>query len=236
MVHKGGKYTCPHCDSSFLRKRTKVSHIKVKHEGQKKCHCKVENCSWSDNDYGKLIGHMFTVHQIGTELKCLHCSKVFQNERSYEYHIIHAHEAKQFQCSKCNRWFKLKSRLEEHWNRYHKDDIPKFMCHICGHSFSDQKNMDVHVKKHSKEDESKANILNSIDNALNNPQDVPEENPQDVPEENPQDVPEGQSQKPQDQPGVFSEEYIDSLVQLNPDFEEESQNSEESTESTATDE
>ena len=236
VVHKGGKYTCPHCDSSFLRKRTKVSHIKVKHEGQKKCHCKVENCSWSDNDYGKLIGHMFTVHQIGTELKCLHCSKVFQNERSYEYHIIHAHEAKQFQCSKCNRWFKLKSRLEEHWNRYHKDDIPKFMCHICGHSFSDQKNMDVHVKKHSKEDESKANILNSIDNALNNPQDVPEENPQDVPEENPQDVPEGQSQKPQDQPGVFSEEYIDSLVQLNPDFEEESQNSEESTESTATDE
>ena len=81
VVHKGGKYTCPHCDSSFLRKRTKVSHIKVKHEGQKKCHCKVQNCSWSDNDYGKLIGHMFTVHQIGTELKCLHCSKVFQNEK-----------------------------------------------------------------------------------------------------------------------------------------------------------
>ena len=45
VVHKGGKYTCPHCSSSFLRKRTKVSHIKVKHEGQTKCHCKVENCS-----------------------------------------------------------------------------------------------------------------------------------------------------------------------------------------------
>ena len=113
VVHKGGKYTCPHCSSSFLRKRTKVSHIKVKHEGQKKCHCKVENCSWSDNDYGKLIGHMFSVHNVGTELKCMHCNKVFQNERSYEYHIIYAHEAKQFQCSKCKRWFKLKSRHEE---------------------------------------------------------------------------------------------------------------------------
>ena len=167
VVHKGGKYTCPHCSSSFLRKRTNVSHIKVKHEGQKKCHCKVENCSWSDNDYGKLIGHMFSVHNVDTELKCMHCNKVFQNERSYEYHIIHAHEAKQFQCSKCKRWFKLKSKLEEHWNKYHKDEIPKFMCHICGHSFSDKKNMDAHVKNHSKEDESKANILNTIDNALN---------------------------------------------------------------------
>ena len=230
VVHKGGKYTCPHCDSSFVRKRTKVSHIKTKHEGKKKCHCKVENCSWSDNDYGKLIGHLFTVNQIGTELKVLHCSKVFQNERSYEYHIIHAHEAKQFQCSKCNRWFKLKSRLEEHWNKYHKDDIPKFMCHICGHSFSDQKNMDAHVKKHSKEDESKANILNSIDNALNQSQS--EDNPQEEQSpEKPQDQPTTSGEKPQ--PSVFSEEYIDSLVQLNPDFEEESQNSEEST---ATDE
>ena len=131
--------------------------------------------------------------------------------------------------------------------------------------------MDAHVKKHTKEDESKANILNSIDNALNksqsedNPEDVPEEqsednpqnvpeeqsedNPQNVPEEqsedNPQNVPEEQSAQKQDKPttsgenpqhGVFSDEYIDSLVQLNPDFEEESQNSEESTESTATDE
>ena len=230
VVHQRGKYTCPHCDSSFLRKRTKVSHIRTKHEGQKKCHCKVENCSWSDNDYGKLIGHLLTVHQIGTELKCLHCSKVFQNERSYEYHIIHAHEAKQFQCSKCKRWFKLKSRLQEHWNKYHKDDIPKFMCHICGHSFSDQKNMDAHVKKHSKEDESKANILNSIDNALNQSQS--EDNPQEEQSpEKPQDQPTASGETPQ--PSVFSEEYIDSLVQLNPDFEEESQNSEEST---ATDE
>ena len=124
--------------------------------------------------------------------------------------------------------------------------------------------MDAHVKNHNKEDESKANILNTIDNALNkgagessqpqqsedNPENVPEEqpedNPQDVPEEqpedNPQDVPEEQpDEKPQEQPGksgetpqqsqpsLFSEEYIDNLVQFNPDFEEDSE------ESTATD-
>ena len=104
------------------------------------------------------------------------------------------------------------------------------MCHICGHSFSDQKNMDAHVKKHSKEDESKANILNSIDNALNQSQS--EDNPQEEQSpEKPQDQPTASGETPQ--PSVFSEEYIDSLVQLNPDFEEESQNSEEST---ATDE
>ena len=112
--------------------------------------------------------------------------------------------------------------------------------------------MDAHVKNHSKEDESKANILNTIDNALNkgagessqpeqsedNPENVPEEQPED----NPQNVPEEQpDEKPQEEPGksgetpqesqpsLFSEEYIDNLVQLNPDFEEESQDSEEST-------
>ena len=90
------------------------------------------------------------------------------------------------------------------------------MCHICGHSFSDKKNMDAHVKNHNKEDESKANILNTIDNALNkgagessqpqqsedNPENVPEEQPED----NPQDVPEEQpDEKPQEQPGKSGE-------------------------------
>ena len=117
--------------------------------------------------------------------------------------------------------------------------------------------MDAHVKNHSKEDESKANILNTIDNALNkgagessqpvqsedNPKNVPEEqpedNPQNVPEEQladkPQEEPGKSGQTPQEsQPSLFSEEYIENLVQSNPDFEEESQDSEESS-ATATD-
>ena len=59
-----------------------------------------------------------------------------------------------------------------------------------------------------------------------------EDNPQEEQSpEKPQDQPTASDETPQ--PSVFSEEYIDSLVKLNPDFEEESQNSEEST---ATDE
>ena len=141
------------------------------------------------------------------------------------------------------------------------------MCHICGHSFADQKNMDAHVKNHSKSDESKANILNSIDNALNkqsvgessqaesgdipqeeeqsedNPQNVsenvslpteeqPGETPQEEPGRNPEKETAETPQGTQSQPNLFSEEYIDTLVELNPDFAEESQHSEESLNST----
>ena len=67
----------------------------------------------------------------------------------------------------------------------------------------------------------------------------PEDNQQNVPEEQLADKPQAEpgksGQTPQEsQPSLFSEEYIDNLVQLNPDFEEESQDSEESS-ATATD-
>ena len=142
------------------------------------------------------------------------------------------------------------------------------MCHICGHSFTDQKNMDAHVKNHSKSDESKANILNSIDNALNKQgessqaesadksqeeeqseeqpeeeqseeqpeeeqsEEQPDETPQEQPGKNPEKETAETPQGTQSQPNLFSEEYIDSLMQLNPDFAEESQHSEESSDST----
>ena len=72
--------------------------------------------------------------------------------------------------------------------------------------------MDAHVKNHSKEDESKANILNTIDNALNKgagefsqpeqSEDNPENVPVEQPEDNPQNVPEEQpDEKPQEEPG-----------------------------------
>ena len=53
------------------------------------------------------------------------------------------------------------------------------------------------------------------------PEEQPEDNPQDVPEEQPDEKPQEQPGKsgetPQEsQPSLFSEEYIDNLVQLNP--------------------
>ena len=165
VIHQGGRHPCPHCTKKFMKKRSMVSHVRTIHEGKKKCVCKLPNCTWSSNDYGNLVGHLFTDHGIGSELKCLHCSKAFYNERSYDYHIVHAHEAKTFQCNECRRWFKLKSRLQVHWENYHKQS-PQNMCHICGHTFSDDKSLKQHVKKHSEEEENKANILSNIDNAL----------------------------------------------------------------------
>ena len=165
VVHQGGIYQCSTCPSHYRQKRALNAHIKTKHNGIARCKCQTENCDYSTNDYGKLIGHKFTEHGIGTELKCLHCGKTFTNERSYDYHITHTHEAKSYKCSKCKRWFKLKSKLLKHWNDYHKEN-PKHMCHICGGTFQNSNILDKHVSTHSTEEDSKANILRQIDSAL----------------------------------------------------------------------
>ena len=162
--HQNGVYNCSGCTKTFLRKRSKVSHIRTAHEGKPRKTCKYEGCTFTTNDYGKYLPHLFTEHGEGEELKCLHCNQTFTNERVYDYHITNKHEPKQFQCSECNRYYKTKFRLEEHWVRYHGQK-PENMCHICGKAFTNEKVMAVHISSHTKEQVAKAEILEEISEA-----------------------------------------------------------------------
>ena len=162
--HQNGVYNFSGCTKTFMRKRSKMSHIRTVHERKPRKTCKYEGCTFTTNDYGKYLPHLFTEHGEGEELKCLHCSQTFTNERVYDYHITNKHEPKQFQCSVCNRYYKTKFRLEEHWVRYHGKK-PQHMCHICGKDFADEKVMTVHISSHSKEQVAKAEILEEISEA-----------------------------------------------------------------------
>ena len=126
--------------------------------------CKYEGCDFQTNDYGKYMPHLFIEHGEGEKLQCLHCQQEFINERVYDYHITNKHEPKLFQCSECNRWYKTKFNLQEHWEKYHGSK-PEFMCHICGKVSADQKVLDAHIKTHSQAEVSKAEILEEIGNA-----------------------------------------------------------------------
>ena len=163
VVHQGGIFMCAQCPKTYTRKRAKIRHQRIVHDGKMLVHCKMENCTFAANDYGKLMPHMYNAHGVGDKLQCLLCNQVFSNERVYEYHITHKHEAKTLKCSECKRWYKNMYRLLKHWKDYHKDkDVPQFMCHICGKDFQQKGPLDVHIKNHSEEENRKAEILEQI--------------------------------------------------------------------------
>ena len=163
VIHQGGQFMCSQCPKTYTRKRAKLRHEKTAHDGKKLVHCKVEGCKFDTNDYGKLMPHMFNAHGIGDKLQCLLCSQEFSNERVYEYHITHKHEAKTLKCSECKRWYKTKYRLLKHWQDFHKDkEVPEFMCHICGKDFTQKDPLETHIQGHSQDESRKAKILEEI--------------------------------------------------------------------------
>ena len=163
VVHQGGMFMCSQCPKTYTRKRAKLRHEKTVHDGKMLVNCKMENCTFATNDYGKLMPHMYNSHGIGDKLQCLLCNQVFSNERVYEYHITHKHEAKTLKCSECKRWFKTQYRLIKHWKDYHKDkDVPQFMCHICGKNFQQKGPLDAHIQGHSQDENRKAQILEEL--------------------------------------------------------------------------
>lgn len=75
--------------------------------------------------------HML-IHKVDTSLNynCKHCENTYESKADLTAHLKSLEENKKFQCSVCDKWFRLKNHLEYHMGT-HKSDQGEFTCVIC---------------------------------------------------------------------------------------------------------
>ena len=56
-----------------------------------------------------------------------------------------------FKCDICEKAFKTKATLKQHFNNYHNASGKVYQCNVCTKSFQAQRNLAVHIKNLHKE-------------------------------------------------------------------------------------
>lgn len=104
QVHNERKFSCPECESKFLRKNDLTRHMRT-HTKEKPFKC--TECDKSFAVQYTLDEHMAWIHQNGGKmLKCEHCDATFPALSGlFSHRIVHS-DSKLYPCQICNKSFK----------------------------------------------------------------------------------------------------------------------------------
>ncbi len=87
-------------------------------------------------------------------LPCSHCDKMYSHKSSlqlhiYAHHPAQGHEAPHY-CQVCNKPFKLRAQMQQHYKRVHSGETP-YQCCYCTKAFSDRSTRSKHQRTHTGE-------------------------------------------------------------------------------------
>jgi len=84
----------------------------------------------------------------GSAYKCQLCSEQFETVIALESHVLEVHSiaGPKYQCTECNRLFKIESQLKQHMRVHTANAIT---CTVCGMKFVFQSELKYHMVKHT---------------------------------------------------------------------------------------
>ena len=144
-VHEGRKYICSYCGEEFTSQSRLDGHVAFNHDRSK-----LYKCTFCDSEFRfeyYLKDHIALVHEKTTRYLCTHCGQSCLNQGDLNFHIKRMHELdgkKPFQCSECDRSYKMSATLKEHIKTVHRGE--KIKCTLCEKSFCSQKSVRIHIE------------------------------------------------------------------------------------------
>jgi len=166
--------SCGVCDKTFTFKHSLNLHFRREHPAHvKSC----LSCEFTSTDLEKFEFHQEEVHdqsKTGTyvcdcskafssqtfldmhimnkhskEVHCLHCNKLFKNDRRLAIHVNALHKNKPYtiKCLKCPQKFNNNFSLKYHEDIFHNNGLGTFLCNLCGINLSSPKNLKIHTQR-----------------------------------------------------------------------------------------
>ena len=79
---------------------------------------------------------------------CTKCERVFHGKRKLQYHMRTRHRGRRYVCSQCSCTFATNSGLHEHVRHIHEKQA-RYRCATCGKGYSSRANFDDHLAVHT---------------------------------------------------------------------------------------
>jgi KRAB domain-containing zinc finger protein len=151
------KYTCPKCNSSFLRKHKLMKHLETAHAvGDFMC----EICGISFSNEEELECH-YLVHEYPT-LNCQICNKSFATNNALKMHIFYKHAVPNFP----NTGRQQRRQLENTDDILKETDVLLLECDFCTELFISERELETHMRYHLKHIKNNNDSVNSTSNNI----------------------------------------------------------------------
>ena len=137
MANTPKTFSCNICNISFSQKKVLKIHIENSSCGKsiKQLLCTICNKSFKQKQQLK-------IHSKVHNNKCTECGLNFNHKPDLHVHIKTHKTEKPFQCSICDKEFKLMKNLKQHEN------IHNNKCTECGYNFIHKSALHTHMKSH----------------------------------------------------------------------------------------
>lgn len=147
--HTGQKVTCEICERSFRDPGDLKKHYNVVHSDERNYKC--DSCGLAFKILSSLSAHIKHKHADKSLVKKIECSKC--DSRFYYPSELKAHmrfhvDVKAYQCTQCNKAFKLKEWLDNHVSRVHERTGDMVKCTECDKTFTHKSGLQKHMKYH----------------------------------------------------------------------------------------
>lgn len=151
VQHTPRPFVCDICDRrstslSALRAHIRVVHLKLKTE-TKAIACPICGKVFPSRD--KMTKHR-RIHfkEKLRDFICPTCNVSFTSNDVLRRHLISHTEERPFKCLECEKTFKTKGNLTEHFKAVHIGQR-SFICNVCSYGFKRKRQLDLHMMRHS---------------------------------------------------------------------------------------
>ncbi|KAI4462231.1 zinc finger protein [Holotrichia oblita] len=153
-VNKRGEYVCKQCGNIYGTFRDLITHKRKVHPSIEKEHC-CEYCGDFFSSKGTLRHHRNRVHLKIKHEFCQICGKGFLYKSNLKKHMS-VHSTQRFDCTLCNKTFKLEHRYLTHIETQHpgtdrntkeEDEITAIECDYCEKSCRNKQLYSMHIRE-----------------------------------------------------------------------------------------
>ena len=139
------EYVCDKCDKVF-EKHAELRNHKPVHEPKKEYPCVFKSCNRSYDHPNQLREHQYRHKRLLNSIPCEKCDKLCKDKTELEDHIKRMHIKKPypFECSICQKKFRLKADMTLHVGLVHEGKKRK-TCSECGKLYFES-DLEEHMK------------------------------------------------------------------------------------------
>ena len=148
-MHRETPYSC--CGHTYIYKKGYLRHMREDHAGSEGYKLSCSECGEGFRYSHRLADHLYRVHKVGQQNKCLYCRKPVSRENEKRHLKIcrmnpynKEDEGESFTCGQCGRVFYSKKGLHHHMTEHGSQS--NIMCEVCAHGFPSQSTLLRHQR------------------------------------------------------------------------------------------